>query len=61
MKTRELTVKQINSVPCTTCWAAIGEPCELHSGGMRFAPHQDRRFAAIDAIEAKRKKRKLVI
>jgi len=62
MKTKELTVKQINSVRCTTCWAAIGEPCELHSGGMRFAPHQDRRFAAIDAIETKRKqKRKAAI
>jgi hypothetical protein len=25
---------------------------------MRFAPHQDRRFAAIDAIETKRNKTK---
>jgi hypothetical protein len=29
--------------------------------GMRFAPHQDRRFAAIDAIETKRNKRKAAI
>jgi hypothetical protein len=58
MKTRELTLKQINSMPCTTCWAAIGEACELHSGALRFAPHQDRRFAAMDAIEAKRDKKK---
>jgi len=32
MKTEELTVKQINSVRCTTCGAASGEACDLHSG-----------------------------
>jgi len=36
----------------------MGEACELHSGGLRFTPHQDRRFSAIDALEAKRNKQK---
>jgi len=58
MKTKELTLKQINSVPCTTCWAAIGEACELHSGALCFAPHPDRRFSAIDTMTAKRNKKK---
>ena len=58
MKTKELTVKQINSVRCTACGAATGEPCELHSGGLRSEPHQDRRFSAIDAMKAKRNKKK---
>ena len=58
MKTKELTLKQINSVPCMTCWAAIGEVCELHSGALRFAPHQDRRFFAIETMKAKPNKKK---
>jgi hypothetical protein len=32
MKTKELTAKQILSVPCPTCGAAIAEAFELHSG-----------------------------
>jgi hypothetical protein len=31
-KTKELTLKQILSVPCPTCGAAIEEACELHTG-----------------------------
>jgi len=37
MKTTELTSKQILSVPCTTCGAAIGEACETAYG---TAPHR---------------------
>jgi hypothetical protein len=50
MKTKELTLKQMNSVRCTTCGAATGEPCELHSGALRFEPHRDRKLSAADAL-----------
>ena len=59
MKTKELSVKQINSVRCTTCGAATGEPCELHSGALRFEPHRDRKLSAADALQANRIKRQL--
>ena len=61
MKTKELSVKQINSVRCSTCGAATGELCELHSGAPRFEPHRDRKLSAADALEAKRIKRKPAI
>jgi hypothetical protein len=61
MKTKELTVKQINSVRCTTCGAAIGEPCELDSGALRFEPHRDRKLFAADALETNRVKRQAAI
>jgi hypothetical protein len=61
VKTKELTVKQINFVPCTTCGAATGEPRELHSGALRLEPHRDRKLSAADALEAKRNKQKLAI
>jgi hypothetical protein len=53
MKRRELTPEQATAVACPTCGAAVGERCELHSGGLRSKPHKDREFAAIDAIESK--------
>jgi hypothetical protein len=56
MKTKELGVKQIHSVRCTTCGAATGESCELHSGALRFEPHRDRRLSAADALETNRVK-----
>lgn len=52
VKTKELTAKQISSVPCTTCGAAIGEACELHTGAPRTEPHRDRKLSAIEAAEA---------
>jgi hypothetical protein len=61
MKTKELTVKQMNSVRCSTCGAASGEPCELHSGAPRFEPHRDRKLSAADALEGKGNKRKAAI
>ena len=53
MRNKELTPKQLIAVPCPTCGAAIGEPCELHSGALRSGPHRDRRLSAADAVEAK--------
>ena len=52
VKTRELTAQQMSSVPCTTCGAAVGEACELHTGAPRTEPHRDRKLSAAEAIEA---------
>jgi len=57
VKTKELTPKQILSVPCITCGAAVGEVCELHTGAPRTEPHRDRKLAAAEAAEAKSGKR----
>jgi len=57
VKARELSLKQIQSVACPTCAAAIHEPCELHSGALRYEPHRDRKLAAADAVEAKSRKK----
>jgi hypothetical protein len=51
---KELTPKQLSSVPCPTCGAAAGERCELHSGAPRSEPHVDRKFAAIEAADKNR-------
>jgi len=53
MKKKDLTSKQISSVPCPTCGAAIGKRCVLHSGGPRSEPHVDRKFSATAAFERK--------
>jgi hypothetical protein len=53
VKTKELTLKQILSVPCNTCGAAIGEVCELHTGAPRTEPHRDRKLSATEAAETK--------
>ncbi len=50
VKSKELTPKQVLSVPCTTCGAAIGEACELHTGAMRSEPHRDRKLSAAEAV-----------
>jgi hypothetical protein len=50
VKTKELTLKQILSVFCATCGAAIGEACELHTGALRFEPHRDRKLTAAEAV-----------
>ncbi len=57
MKTKELTPKQILSVPCTTCGAAVGEACELHTGAPRTEPHRDRKLSAAEAVDARLGKR----
>jgi hypothetical protein len=53
VKNKELTPKQLISVPCNTCGAAIEEPCELHTGALRSEPHRDRKLSAADALDAK--------
>ncbi len=51
VKTKELTPKQLLSVPCPTCGAAIEEACELHTGALRTEPHRDRKLTAAEAVE----------
>jgi len=53
VKKKDLTPRMILAVPCPTCGVAAGMPCELYSGGLRSEPHVNRKFAAIEAIEAK--------
>ena len=48
VKTKDLTPKQIFAVPCTTCGAAIGEVCELNTGGPRSESHRGRKFSAAE-------------
>jgi hypothetical protein len=57
VKTKELTPKQILSVPCNTCGAAIGEACELHTGAPRTEPHRDRELSAAETTENEARKR----
>ncbi len=57
VKSKELTPKQILSVPCNTCGAAIGEACELHTGALRTEPHRDRKLSAAEVVETKPSKR----
>jgi hypothetical protein len=57
VKTKELTRKQILSVPCPTCGAATGEVCELHTGAPRTEPHRDRKLSAAEALETQAGKR----
>ena len=51
---KDLTARQLFSVPCPRCGAATGHICEVHSGGLRFEPHLDRKLSAIEAVERKR-------
>jgi hypothetical protein len=57
VKTKDLTKKQVLSVPCPTCGAATEEACELHSGALRTEPHRDRKLSAAEAVETKPGKR----
>jgi len=57
VKSKEFTPEQTLSVPCTTCGAAIGEACELHTGDPRTEPHRDRKLSAAEAVEAQSGKR----
>jgi hypothetical protein len=56
MKIRELTPKQLSSIPCPTCGVAVGRRCVLASGGKRSSPHVDRRLCAADAMRQKKLK-----
>jgi len=57
VKTRELTRKQILSVPCPTCRAVIGKACALLTGALRSKPHRDRKLSAAEAVERSQSKR----
>jgi hypothetical protein len=57
VKTKELTRKQVLSVPCPTCGAATDEACELQTGALRTEPHRDRKLSAAEAVETKPGKR----
>jgi hypothetical protein len=57
VKSKELTLKQIFSVPCPTCGAAIKEACELHTGARRTESHRDRKLSAAEAVERSQSKR----
>jgi hypothetical protein len=55
-----LTPRQLLAGPCPTCGVAVGEPCLLHSGGLRNEPHIDRKLSAIEAAETKRIPRRVI-
>jgi hypothetical protein len=57
VKIKELTPKQILSVPCPTCGESTGEACELHTGALRNEPHRDRKLSAVEAVETKSSER----
>lgn len=60
VKTSELTVQQVLSVPCPNCGVATEEACELHTGDLRTEPHRDRKLTAADAVEAETEDYRLV-
>jgi len=54
VKTKDLTRKQILSVPCINCGAAIEQACELHTGALRTKPHTEiEKLSAAEAVETK--------
>ena len=53
VKKKELTRKEMISVPCPTCGVAAGKGCILYSGGLRLEPHLVRKLSAIQALESK--------
>lgn len=53
VKSKELTARQVLSVPCATCGASVGEACELHSGALRTEPHRERKLTAAEAAETR--------
>jgi hypothetical protein len=55
MRMNDMTPKQLSSVPCPRCGVATGKRCVLGSGALRPGPHVDRRLAAIEAVEIKRR------
>jgi len=50
---KDLTRKQMSSVPCPTFGVAAGKGCILYSGGLRLEPHLVRKLAAVEALERK--------
>jgi hypothetical protein len=56
MKSKDLTRKQAESVPCPTCGAAVDKACELNTGAPRTEPHRDRKLDAAEAMDARARK-----
>ena len=54
MKIKQMSKSDLLSVRCPKCSAAIGQPCELLSGGQRNEPHPDRKLIAAEIVEMKR-------
>ena len=50
---KELTPKQIFSVPCPTCGVQPREKCQLNTGQPRNNPHRDRRLFAADQLNSR--------
>ena len=48
MRAKDFTPDQRLAVRCQACGARPGQPCELHSGGLRTEPHKNRRLSAAD-------------
>jgi len=57
MKKKELTPKQLSSVPCPMCGVVAGKRCVLAAGGLRNEPYPNRKVAASEAVEKKRTKK----
>ena len=58
MKTKELTAKQILSVPCPTFGAVTLDACEPHTGALRTEAQRDRKLSAAEAVETIQHRRK---
>jgi len=54
VRLKDLTPKQVSSIPCPTCGVPAGEQCLLQSGALRSAPHIERKLSAAEALEAKK-------
>jgi len=50
---KELSTKQLLSIPCPTCGVAAGQRCLVHSCALRSEPHLDRKLSAIEATETR--------
>jgi hypothetical protein len=53
MKKRDLTAKNVSTIPCPTCGAGIGRRCILTTGRPRFKAHVNRRLGALEMFERK--------
>ena len=53
MKRKELTPKQMPSVPSPTRGGIAGMRCTLYSGGLHFELHVSPKLSAIEALERK--------
>ena len=54
VRLKDLTPRQVSSIPCPTCGVPAGKRCLLHSGSPRTEPHIERKLSAAEALEAKK-------